>query len=210
MKSIAISLLAATLAKLSDASVKFQFDTATCDGDLFYDLDIAVTCDGADKPNCLFGDEATIEGTVEALNSFSDENVTFKACLWGYCPEDNIRSAGTLCDNFLMPMENQTCGDAGIYAVYNTEIIPSADIPNSWSWLVKIIIGVGVGECEAEASGSSYQMAHGVTYSMMGALIGTAFGAAYAARNKLICTDGEDDERAADDFIEMSCPGGVV
>ena len=42
---------------------------------------------------------ATIDGTVEALGDFFNSNVTFKACVWGYCPQDNVRSPGRLCDN---------------------------------------------------------------------------------------------------------------
>lgn len=202
MKSIsAISLLAASLATPSVAHVGFQVDTIGCDGDPFYGLDLTVTCDGNKSPKCLFGDTASIDGTVEAVTSFSNSNVTIKACVWGYCPADNIRSAGSLCDDWLTPIDNQTCGEIGLYTVTGEEIIPEADITNSWSWLVKIIIGFEM-ECEAEAT--SYQQS--VSYSMMGAIIGTVFGAAYAARKKLICAENDNEDERAGDFIEMSCP----
>ena len=70
-----------SLATPSVANVKFEFNTATCDCNSFYDLDINILYDGENKPNFLFGETATIDGTVEALGNFSNSNVTFKACV---------------------------------------------------------------------------------------------------------------------------------
>ncbi|KAL7536510.1 hypothetical protein ACHAXR_007210 [Thalassiosira sp. AJA248-18] len=215
MKSIsAISLLATSLAITSvNADIGFKINTATCDGDPFTDLDIDITCYGYNRRNCLFGDVAIIEGQVEAITSFDNSTeMIFKACIWGHCPEENIRSAGSLCGDWLTPIENQTCGEAGMYNVSNTEvIIPEADIPNSWSWLVKVIIGVEQ-ECEAGGTNTESTNAYsydGMTYSMMGALIGTAFGISYAARSRMECDGGygdddEDDNERSGAFIEMN------
>lgn len=204
MRSIsAISLVAASLSAASvsvSADIGFHISTATCDGDPFYALDVDITCDGANSPTCLFGDTVTIEGDVMAISAFDNENITIKACLWGYCPADNIRSAGTLCDDWLTPIENQTCGEAGMYNVTMTESIPEADIPDSWSWLVSVEIGIDDEECWAKGERQT-ATPYGVSYSMLGALIGTLFGISYAAKNS--CSDDGEDEDTESPFIEM-------
>ena len=58
----------------------------------------------------------------------------FKTCVWGYCLEDNVRSPGTLCDDWLDHLDNVTCREAGLYGVKSTESILAADITNGWSW----------------------------------------------------------------------------
>lgn len=213
MKSRIHLLLAAALAMAtpSHAGMKFEIDTATCDGDPFYALDVDISCDGDKAPYCTFGDVATIEGTVEALESFDDLDVYLKACLWGSCPADSVQSTGTLCRKWLTPMDNMTCGDAGTYEVYSTAQIPASDVPQSLSWLVKVVIGFEP-ECEvsgdSQVSGNAYAMAPGLAFSYMGALIGTAFGAAYAVRK---CDEDEDeDEEREVDFVEMVCPDAVL
>ena len=60
---------------------------------------------------------------------------------------------------------------------------------------------------------------YGMTYSMLGALIGTAFGISYAAKQRLICNgedldeEYDDDDSAGGTFVEMRdgiCAGAEV
>jgi hypothetical protein len=125
------------------------------------------------------------------LTSFSDDSVTVKTCLMGWCPTYNVQSSGTLCRNWLTPIDNQTCGEEGVYAVYDQVVIPEADVRDGWSWLVKDDGSSGSSSSQS-SSGGGYRMTHGVTYSMMGALFGTAVGVGYAAKKKLICTDEDE------------------
>lgn len=202
----ALSLLLVALATTttSVSAIKFQFNTASCDGDPFNDLDIDVTCDGDASPDCLFGDVAIIDGTVEAVQNFTNSQLTFKACMWGYCPEDNIRTSGYLC-NWLTPIENQTCGLMGMYNVTGSEVIPVADITDRYSWLVTVKIGIEE-ECTAEGtsdeSNTSYT-SYRMNYSMMGAVFGVAFGAAVVARKKCQGEEEDEDYSHASPFIEM-------
>ena len=222
MKSTSVvTLLAASLAATPiEASVGFNVDTTTCNGNAFDDLDISITCEHYQDSSstCYFGELVTIDGTVEAIDSFPDtSNVTMKACIWGYCPEENIRQVGTIC-NWLTPTDNQTCGEVGGYTVHGEEYIPQADIPDSFSWLVKIHLDFSE-ECEVATVASQasthngYQMPqmpkYKVSYSMMGAVIGSACGVAYAFKKKLICSDDDDvEDNVGDytcgDFIEMA------
>lgn len=234
MKPIsAISILAATSSLTTtpatvNADINFEINTATCNSDPFYNMDVTVTCEnGENAPGCLFGDDALVEGIIEAYSPFNqNSNVTFKACIWNYCPADNIRSAGTLCGDWLTPIDNQTCGEVGLYSVNHAEIIPGSDMPNSWSWMVRAVNVVEDNDCSSSSSGGSGEYAdgnsyqstggdsssdgstnhNGMTYSMVGAFIGSLFGVSYAAKKKLIWADEED---TADDFIEMTCPGVV-
>lgn len=223
--STASSLLLATTTPVADAAVGITISTATCDGDPFTDLNLDIYCTQSNNaPDCLFGDTATIDGQVEAIADFENANLTLKACIGWYCPEENIRSAGSLCDDWLTPVdENVTCGEAGLYNVSNYELIPEADIPDSWSWLLKVSIGI---DQECEASGDTEEIVtnanpyYGMTYSMLGALIGTAFGISYAAKQRLICNGEDLDEEYYDDddtaggtFVEMRdgiCAGAEV
>ena len=82
-----------------------------------------------------------------------------------------------------------------MYTVSGEEVIPEADIPSRWSWLVTVKIGV-VEECQVETSGS-YQM----SYSMFGIASIAIMGAAYAIRKKRDA-DGCDDE-SKDRYFEM-------
>ena len=132
-----------------------------------------------------------------------------------YCPADNVRSTGYLCGNsrgWLTPLDNQTCGEPGLYNISKSEIIPESDVPDSWSWLVTVKLGNDE-VCEADGT-SAMSMAsnylsgvgggggrssssegssggtgggdgsHHVSYSMMGAIFGTAFGAAIIGKMK--------------------------
>ena len=223
-----LSLLTVALAAAptSVSAMSFDFSTATCDGEPFDNLDIAMTCNGAASSSCTFGDTVSIDGSVEAVSDFSDTEMTFKACVMGYCPSDNVRSAGTLCANWLVPVGNQTCGEAGMYDVTGTEIIPDADISDSFSWLVTVHIGID-DECTAEgsaaygssdgtsSSGSSSSSGgsgntkgeYTMSYSMMGAIFGTAFGAAVAGRNRCLEEDDYEDEGTFVEMGETACMG---
>lgn len=210
MKSISsIAFLSASLATPSAADVTFTFTTSSCGSDPFTDFDVSIQCDGQHAPDCMFGDSATIDGTMTAQSNFTDMNLTVKACISSYCPDENSRVVATLCD-WLVPDGNHTCGTVGPYNISATEEIPEADIPDWWSWLVTV--GIAPDEvCEEEAQeetqsaqGSSYNPR--VSFSIMGAVFGTAFGTMFAVRKKIICTNDEDEEVDLDNenpFIEM-------
>lgn len=137
---------------------------------------------------------------MEATSAFSNSNVVLSACILDtFCPEQYVRSAGSLCDNWLTPMDGQDCGDVGMYEISAEEKIPEADVSSSWSWMVTVKIGME-DECEAEAS--SYQMG----YSAIG-LVSLALGATFAARKRR-GADERDDEKASR-FLEMSDAGVV-
>lgn len=227
-------LLVAVVATMPAAisAVSFRFSTASCrngDDDPFTNVNITVSCDGNhNSSGCLFGDVASIEGTVEATRSFDDSAMEYKACVWKYCPQNTIHSAGTLCEDWLTPIEDQTCGDPGLYSISRTETIPEADVGNSLSWLVTVNVGVSddtscnhtratatatavtataktevspsysstnseksrSGEGRRRGGGESY-----MSYSLMGAIFGTAFGTVLATRKR--CNEREeydDDE----------------
>jgi hypothetical protein len=166
------------------ASISITFDLTSCNGDYFKDLDVDVTCDG--EGDCLFGDTTIIEGTVEAIDNFTDAELSLTPCLISYCPAENVQSAGTLCSDWLIPIENQTCGWPGMYNVTGTEIIPDSDVGDSLSGLVHIYISI-VEECVKASASSDSDSSGGYTinYSMMGAMVGTAFGlCAFIARGK--------------------------
>ncbi|KAL7534611.1 hypothetical protein ACHAXR_008463 [Thalassiosira sp. AJA248-18] len=191
----ALSLLLAALTTPSVSAINFDVNTAGagCDGDPFDNADIDVSCNNGG--DCGFGDTAVVDGTIEAVSTFSpDSEVTLKACIWSvYCPADATRDAGTLCGNWLTPTENQTCGEMGMYDVTREEVIPEASIPPSWLWLVTVTIGVSADECDV---GGSYGMA----YSMAGLASLAIVGAAYAARKRR----GDNDDEKLSRFIEMT------
>jgi hypothetical protein len=147
----------------------------------------------------------------------------YKACVWKYCPQNTIHSAGTLCDDWLTPIEDQTCGDPGLYSISRTETIPEADVGNSLSWLVTVYVGVsddtscnhtsaaaattavaaaaktevspsfGSTSSEKSKSGGGGRRGKGgsyMSYSLMGAIFGTAFGTVLATRKR--CNERED------------------
>ena len=43
-----------------------------------------------------------------------------------------------LCNDWMDPLDNVTCGEAGLYGVNSTTSIPTADISNGWSWANRI------------------------------------------------------------------------
>ena len=204
------------------SAISFQLNTAGCrngDDDPFTNLNITVSCgdNHNDSSKCLFGDMVDISGTVEAIRSFANSEMTYKACMWKYCPQNTIRSAGTLCDDWLSPIEDQTCGDPGLYSIMRTEVIPEADIGDSLSWLVTLNFGVNEtsscnhtntraatwtttqgnlrrGSTRSEESnsggGGGVEGRSFMPYSLMGAIFGTAFGTVLAARKR--CNEPED------------------
>lgn len=223
MKSIsAISLLA-----VACDAITFTTNTAiACNGngnngnDPFDNLDITVKCNDRHSLHCAFGDTAVILGTVEAIESFSNSvDVTLTTCVLNYyCPKDeeNTRSAGSLCDDWLVPIDNQTCGEVGLYAVNNEKVvIPEATFPSSWSWLVTVKIGLEAeDECSSTAetttatttseneSGSSQQQEeqYQMSYSMLGIASIAIMGVAgkYASR-RVRRGDDDDDQVSYED-----------
>lgn len=206
------------------SAVSLRVNTAGCRNggdDPFSNVNITISC-GNNQNNsskCLFGDMAIISGTVEAIRSFENSAMTYKACVWKYCPRSTIRSAGSLCDDWLSPMEDQKCGDPGLYSITLTEMIPETDnIGNSLSWLVTMNFGINETSCNqtdtrsaaTEASpsfgstsseksksrvGQRLQGREGesfISYSLMGAIFGTVFGTVLAARKR--CNEPEDYE----------------
>lgn len=138
-----------------------------------------------------------------ATSIFNNNNVTLKACIFTYCPQENTRSSGALCDDWLVPTGNQTCGEEGPYNISGREYIPEADIPDTLSWLVGIHIGVDQDECQASGGGESVDE-EPMSYSMMGAIFGTAFGAIVAGRRRCQEDEYEDDDYDdASTFVEM-------
>lgn len=215
-----VAMVAAMPAAIS--AVSLRVNTAGCmdaDDDPFTNVNITISC-GNNKNNsskCLFGDVASISGTVQAIRSFDNSAMTYKACVWKYCPQSTIRSAGSLCDDWLSPMEDQTCGDPGLYSITLTEMIPETDdIGNSLSWLVTLNFGVNETSCnqtdtraattedspsysstssERSKSGGGQRLQGGeggsfISYSLMGAIFGIAFGTVLAARKR--CNEPED------------------
>mmetsp|Transcript_34846 Transcript_34846/g.74278 ORF Transcript_34846/g.74278 Transcript_34846/m.74278 type:complete len:227 (-) Transcript_34846:193-873(-) len=223
-KSIsAVSLLAASLTTPSVGAISFSFNAAACGGGLFENVDISVTCNGRSSLHCGFGDTAEVLGTVEATSDFSNSDVTLTACLLNYyCPadEENALSAGALCD-WLVPIDdgNQTCGEAGTYAVNSEVVVPDAKIPSRWSYLATVKIGVE-GDCRADgATSSSSQMTY---YSALGVWsLVVAGAAACAVRKKHGDIEHEDDQVGAEcdgdrgcerasPYVEMTSNGAIV
>lgn len=226
----AVATLPATI-----SAVSFHFNTASScrnnnngdggGGDPFTNVNITVSC-GVNNNNttsskCLFGDVASITGTVEATRTFDNSELTYKACVWKYCPQSTTRSAGTLCDDWLIPIEeDQACGDAGLYSISRTETIPEADISNSLSWLVTLNVGItetttttcnhtntrannnvvteasqsfgstGPEKSKSVGGGGVGDEGSFMSYSLMGAIFGTAFGTVLATRKR--CNEPEE------------------
>lgn len=194
------------LASTSVSAVTIEFGIQACEAVPFYDVDVSITCDGSDvstSSGYSFGSTAIFQGTVETLHNFTDTEIIFKACLWSYCPAENTRSAGMLCgDGWLIPIENQTCGEIGLYNITGEENIPNADITDKYNWLVTAKIGV---EEECEQGKGSYtseeSTEYHMSYSMMGAIAGVIMDSGL-----IVCKscDGDDDYDDDQSFTAMT------
>lgn len=149
-----ISALSIILAAVSPTTaLKWQLDNFQCDTDPFEDMTITVLCDGTSS--CTFGDTAVISGQLTAIDEFSNNRVTIKACAAGICPESYTKNVGKLCD-WLMPLDDQNCGEIGDYEISDTIKIPSEkNVPTGSALLSKLVtVKVTIGEDDECSMGS--------------------------------------------------------
>jgi hypothetical protein len=189
-------------------SITLDLDTTSCKGYPIFDyLDTTITCTRGDddggggtssSPKCHFGDIATITGTVEALYNFtSNTQLSSKTCsIWGTnnCPvADNV---GSLCTNWLIPIENQTCGWPGLYGISGTESIPYSDLHDSLSWMVSVTISINDDDdcvdydplqqyfnSKSNKENDEQEEEESSNFWFMGAIFGTAIGAILVRKN---------------------------
>jgi hypothetical protein len=194
-------------------SITLDLDTTSCIGYPIFDyLDTTTTCTRGDNvgesssPKCHFGDIVTITGTVEALYNFtSNIELSSKTCsrIWGTnnCPA--AENVGSLCsttsttNNWLIPIENQTCGWPGLYGISGTESIPYSDLHDSLSWMVSVTISIvdDDDDCvdydtlqqyhysKSNNEDNEQQEEESSNFWFMGAIFGTAFGAILVRKN---------------------------
>jgi len=179
-------------------SITLDLDTTSCKGyPIFEYLDTTITCTGnggggdeSSSSKCHFGDIVAVEGTVEAIYNFtSNAELSSKTCsIWGNCPA--AENAGSLCANWLTPLENQTCGWPGLYIISGTQSIPYSDLRDSLSWLVSLSISIVDDDCvdydilqQYYGSSNDEEQEESSNYWFMGAIFGTAFGAILVRKN---------------------------
>lgn len=211
--SAPLALLAAVAQPSAVSAISWSMGTSSCDGNPFENLTISITCDNS--TTCDLGDTAVVSGSLAASGTFSNSNVTLRPCIYmtSYCPEDASTSAGTLCGDWLDPLDGQSCGQAGAYAVSYSQDIPSSDnVPSGMSYLLSSVITVHMevygddDECTVVADNMT-QMS--MSYSMAGMILigAAAYSVAKRWNQRKAEEEGEEDGHS---FVEMRDNAAVV
>lgn len=83
LSSISLSLLLAVAVVTTVDAIDLQITTDKCGVDPFTNLEYTTTCN---NDECNFGDMAYIDGTIEAITNFTDDELIVESCLMGfYC-----------------------------------------------------------------------------------------------------------------------------